>query len=183
MLESKKITLKNIRIVHPHLHTKGSFEGKEHLKYQADFIIPKDHPKIKDLIEEIKNQAEEVKTNNKKMLLEFRKDIQCLVDGDTLDKDYYQNSYRLRAKSKKPVLLFDKFRNKIDDETICGSGDYVSAQFSFWAVPKMSGIVGCNLIAVVHMDKGEPIGGGQVDWSEFDDIEVADDLNDEISFI
>lgn len=183
MAEIKKITLKNIRIAYPHLHTKGSYDGAEHDKYQADFIIPKDHPQLKELTAEIKRQMEEAKSDNKKIAFEFRKDIQCLVDGDTLDKDYLEGAYRLRGKSKNPVPLFNLYRKKVEDETLCASGDYVAAQFSFWTTHKMGGIVGCNLLAVVHMAKGEPIGGGGADLSAFDDITVADDLDVEIPFI
>lgn len=179
MAEIQKITLKNIRIVYPHLQTKGMYEGKEHEKYQADFIIAKDHPQIKDLQNAIREQMNILKEENKKTTFEFRKDIQCLVDGDTLNSDHYKGSFRLRGKSKNPVPMYDNYKKPIVDEKVIQGGDYVNAQFTFWGVTTQKGIIGCNLLAVVKLADGERIGGMSVDTNElFDGVEVSDDIAD-----
>jgi len=184
---SNRITVKNIRIVYPNLAVKGTYEGEEKDKYDADFIVPKDHPQIDDLKAMIEEQKDALKEKSPKEKFAFNAGIQALVDGDGITGNgvvIYKDAYRLRGKSPNPVPCFDKYKNKLDQENgAIASGDYVSAQFTFWSTHKMKGIVGANLLAVVHKSKGEPIGGAQADLDDFDDFVDAEDDLDELDAI
>lgn len=181
-----RITLKNIRIVYPHLQVKGkdyNDPSKDSDKFEATFIIPKDHPQLKQLQKLIADTREETVNKFPDEELEFTdKSRQCLVDGDSklikLSKyPYFENAFRLRAKSTRMVPCFDKFGNALENaDSIIESGDYVSAQFTFYGSKNMDGLIGANLLAVVQKEKGEPIGGVSAKLDDFDFIEIENDI-------
>ena len=114
--QTERIFIKNARLSFPALDEKRPvMKGDDKLKYQATFILDKDNPCVKEIIEatkrlanaEFKDKARSVLANAEKLPLK---------DGNRRTIPGYEDKYYVSAKSDYPPDLIDANpRHKITD--------------------------------------------------------------------
>jgi hypothetical protein len=172
-----KIKIQGARLSFPSLFRKATFEGQE-TKYEATLMLHKeDHA---DVIKEIKAEiAKGIKENMKGA--KVAADKICLKDGDESGRDEYAGHYTLKAANNKRPKVIDRDKTPLTEEdNKIYSGCYVNAVVDFWYQSNAYGKrVNANLLGVQFYKDGDTFeSGSTADDDDFDDFEVASDMDD-----
>jgi len=176
-----KLKLKNVRLAFPDLFKAKAFNGEGDPKYGATFLIPKDHPQIKEIQAAIKQVAEDKWKDKAAAELKVlqAKDKLCLHDGDLKDKfDGFAGHYYLSARADRRPTVVDSNREPLSaDDGKPYSGCYVNAIVDVWPMDNQFGKrINATLSGVQFHKDGEAFGGSApADASEFDDESEAGD--------
>lgn len=190
---SKKVMLRNVRLSYEHIFTPSSFDDSQDAKYNATFIIPKDHADVADLRKAFFEVGKE-KYPNAFTGKGWPNGFTCaLKDGDK-DTDQegiilseknpeYAGCYVLRADSlRRPVVIDRKKAALTEDDGVIYSGCYVNASLGVatYEFGKVKKGVKCYLNGVQFVKDGERFGSDAL--SDFDDIDDngGDDSDDSI---
>lgn len=170
------IKLNDVRLSFPALFTPKVWpSATTEPKFEATFILNKDqHKKEIDLINQ---RIDEILTTNKFTRSKLKSDHLCLKDGDLSDKEEYQNSYTIKAKSGRrfPIVDRDAVTPIAESDNIFYAGCYVSAYIDLWIYTKPNMGIGANLKSIQFRKKGEPFDGSQQDITgAFDPIDDDD---------
>ncbi len=178
-----KVVLKNVRIAFAHgLFEARQVNGQGDAKYSPSFLIPKDHPQVKEINETMVAVAKELWKGKASQVYKNLKaqDRLVLHDGD-LKSDYagYEGSYYLNATSKIAPVVVDRNPHKPLDATSGKpySGCYVNASVDIWAMDNQFGKrINAQLLGVQFVADGDRLGGGAVgSASDFEPLEGAED--------
>lgn len=179
---SKKFQLKNVRLSFPSLFQKEKFNGAEteNAKYAATFIVSNDNPVIKEIKEHIAELLKEAK-------VKVPADKVCFKDGNTSEREEYQDCYFVKASNKKrPVTVNTDKSTVVEEDGVFYAGCYVDAIIDFWVQNNQYGKrVNANLHGVRFLKDGEPFGDSvSTDSvvSMFDDIEEPSVKSDDDFF-
>jgi hypothetical protein len=158
---STQIKLKNVRFSYAHLWkprvVKGSTNGPS---FSVALIIPKDHPQVAEIKEAIRTEIADRWPDPKKRPPKLHNPLR---DGDAEKEgdEVYANAYFINARSgvDYPPMVYDGQRNKVENSSFWGSGDYGNAAFDLYPfdVGTNRGI-GVGLKQVQFVRKGEPLG-------------------------
>ncbi len=155
-------------------------EGQEP-KFSMSILIPKSDKKTLGEIEEALEEVRKVAVKDKwggKIPPNLRIPLR---DGDEErpDDEVYVGHYFINANSKTRPLVLDSDKQEVMDLSEVYSGAYGKAVINFYAysAPGNKGI-GCGLLGVQKLYDGEPLGGGRITASDFDDED-----NEDISFL
>lgn len=180
---AEKLMLKNVRCSYS-----AFFEPKPvskdqdaELKYGSGFIIPKDHPQIKEIKAVIDKVGSE-KFGDAWKKIKAKKPP--LYDGDAVDEDgellsddpSTVGAYTLNARSKRKPQVVDRKVQPILDESEIWSGCYVNASVAVFAfdVDVNKGVsFGLNNVQLIK--EGERLGGAPNADQEFEEIEGDED--------
>lgn len=176
---SEKIVLKNVRLSYQHLFKADAIADGSEPKYSATWVIPKNHPQIKQVKEAIIKALDE-KFPGK------RKDKwptvmhNPLKDGDEMADEHpeYEGAYVLRSASKnRPVVMGRRKEQLVEEDGVIYSGCYCNASLAaagFDAQAKKGVTIYLN--GVQFLKDGERLAGFDCtnDFDELDDD--ADDL-------
>ncbi|MBC8580173.1 DUF2815 family protein [Zhenhengia yiwuensis] len=154
-------------------------EGQEP-KFSMSILIPKTDKKtlgeIKAVLEEVKQAAVKDKWGGK-MPSNLRTPLK---DGDEERPDdaVYAGHYFINATAKTRPLVLDYDKQEVMDLSEVYSGCYGKAVINFYAyaAPGNKGIA-CGLLGVQKLYDGEPLGGGRITASAFDDDDEDDFLD------
>lgn len=172
--KGSQVTTGKVRFSYTNIFkAKAIVEGQEP-KYSMSILIPKSDSKtikdIKEAIEEAKKYAIKEKWNGK-VPSNLRSPLR---DGDEErgDDDAYVGHYFINANAKNKPLIIDYDKQEIMDQSEVYSGCYgkVVINFYTYSAPGNKGI-GCGLLGVQKLYDGEPLGGGRITTSAFDDDE------------
>lgn len=171
-----KLMINNVRLAFPALFEAKTVNGEGEPAFSAAFIIPKNHPQIKE-IEAVLREVADAKWGAKADAV-FKQmkaaDKLCLHDGDSkADYDGFTGNYYISARSKTRPLVVD--RNKAPLTTSDGkpyAGCYVNASVEFWAQDNNYGKrINASLRGVQFARDGDAFtGGGAASQDEFDDL-------------
>lgn len=182
-----KVKLKNVRLAFPRLFKAEQVNGEGEPHFSAVFIMPKNHPNVKDIKNAIKQVAKEKWADKadailKKASAEARL---CFKDGDLkAEIEGFGNSYFLRANNATRPYVIDRDKTQLNpDDGIIYSGCYVYAVVDIWAMDNKYGKRICASLSGVQFYKdGDAFTGGGIATDEdFDDLSMggSDEETDE----
>lgn len=170
-----KVQLKEVRLTFPQLFDPKQVNGQGDPKYSAAFLIPKDHPQIKELKAAISTAATEkwgAKAGDVLKQLSAG-DKLCLHDGDAKsDYDGYAGTFFINASNKVRPLVIGPDRAPLTaSDGKPYSGCYVNAIVEIWPQDNQFGKrVNASLLGVQFVKDGERLAGGGV--AAADDFEA-----------
>jgi len=181
-----KLKLTNVRLSFPALFQAEAFKQGDVKKFKATFLIPKDHPQIKE-IEQAAIAALNVKFPGKGELV--RKQIAgnnnkcCIQDGDASEYAGYDGCIAVAAKNTIRPLVLDCAADPntgkpriIYDETEGRpyAGCYVDASIEFFGYDQQGKGLSASLRGVQFRKDGDAFTAGSVaSEDEFDDLSAA----------
>lgn len=180
-----KIVLATHRASYMHIKTPSQFEDGEP-KYDATFLIPKDHPdveRIEAVIEKCYKENKESKFGG--LPLTSKKLWNPLRDGDDWLEEHpeakeYEGMYFLKAASKNQPTVYDRNKEEIidlDEEVYSGAffrGVIVCYPFA----KKGNKGFGFFLNSLMKMKDGERLGGFAADPDDYDNGEDDEDIDE-----
>ena len=183
---SKKIILHNVRLSYEHIFTPSSFDDSQEPKYNATFIIPKEHadaPALRKVLYEVGQEKYPTAFSGKGWPAGF---TCALKDGDK-DTDQegvllgeknpeYAGCYVIRADStRRPVTIDRKKAAVTEADGVIYSGCYVNVSLgvSTYEFGKVKKGVKCYLNGVQFNADGERFGSDAL--SDFDSLDGGDD--------
>ena len=185
-LGPNEIRLNNVRLAFPKIWTAEPFPGGVDPTpyFSATFIIPKNHPQIKDLEKLMARLATEKWGPTKgPQVLKAAKAIGkvFLRDGDAkAGVDGFDGNMFISARSKTRPTVFDNLRNPVTEaDGIVYGGCYVNAVISTFAYVKGNNGLGAGLKGVQFAGKGDAFAGvgKAADEDDFDEIGIADETD------
>lgn len=176
---SMKIRLTNVRLAFPALFQPQTVNGEGDPAYSASFILPIDHPQIREIkgaIKEVARAKWGAKADQHLTLME-KTDKTALHDGD-LKSNYngFEGHLYISARSKTRPTVVDRDRTPLtagDGKPYAGC--YVNAVVELWAQDNQYGKrINASLGGVQFARDGESFGGGgnPTDAEDFDDLSV-----------
>lgn len=177
---SEKIVLKNVRLSYQHLFKADAIADGSEPKYSATWIIPKNHPQVKQVKEAIVKALDEKFPGKRKDGKWPSVMHNPLKDGDEMADEHpeYEGAYVLRCSSKnRPVVMGRRKESLTEEDGVIYSGCYCNASLAaagFDAQAKKGVTVYLN--GVQFLKDGERLAGFDCtnDFDELDDD--ADDL-------
>jgi hypothetical protein len=169
-VESKRITLKNVRLSFPSLWKRAVFDGNEG-KYEATLLLDK---------ESQADQIEMIRAEIKRMVdgsgVKVAHDKFCLKDGDHVEYDGYAGCMSVKAAANKRPTVIDRDKTPLmEEDGKPYAGCYVNAVIDIWIQNNGYGKrANANLYGIQFVKDGEAFGSGPVDVS--DDFDDLDDL-------
>src|SRR6188768_120223 len=174
-MTGKVLKLKNVRLAFTkQLFTAGFFQdlpvAGRSPKFRAKFLIPKNHPQIQEVKDEINRlAAEEWKDRAAAVIDEIRYNAQkfAFADGDRKTYEGFAGNYCISAtNATRPLFLHANPGTKekpnliTEADGLLYSGAFVNAHISFWTFNKGGAQMNCNLLGVQFFRKGEAFSGG-----------------------
>lgn len=178
------VKLKNVRLAFPALFEAKTVNGEGAPAFSASFILPKNHPQIKEINAAIEAVAKEKWGPKADAVLKAARasDKVALHDGDAKSEyDGYAGNLYVSARNKSRPLVVDKDRTPLGvaDGKPYG-GCYVIASVDFWAQDNNYGKrINASLRGVQFFADGDAFaGGGAANEDEFDDLGDGADADD-----
>lgn len=176
-----KINLSNVRLAFPVLWEAKTVNGEGEPAFSASFLIPPDHPVIKELhaaFEALGKDKWGAKWGAVKKEIEA-KDRFALHDGDT-KSDYagFPGSMYISARNKVRPLTIDRDKSPLTEaDGRPYAGCYVNASVELWPQDNNYGKrINASLRGVQFLRDGEAFaGGGSAKPDEFDDLGVEEE--------
>lgn len=181
-LASNEIRLENVRIAFPRLWTPEPYPGgTDPTKYfSASFIMPKDHPQVKQLEALMAKLANDKWGAKGPSVLKTAKAVGKVFfrDGDSKgDVDGFEGNMFVSARSKTRPTILDGQRGTVTEaDGIIRGGYYVNAIISCYAYTTGNNGLGAGLKGVQFRAKGDEWGGGApAESDDFDEISAPDE--------
>lgn len=173
-----KLKIDNVRLAFPSLFEARTVNGQGSPAYSASFIIPKDHPQVKEIEGIITKLAEDKwSTKAKAMLTQLKaSDKTALHNGDTKSGyNGFAGNYYISCRSKTRPVVLDKDKSPLtsnDGKPYAGS--YVNASIEFWVQDNQYGKrINASLRGVQFVKDGDAFSGSSP--ASEDEFEVIDD--------
>jgi hypothetical protein len=176
---SMKIRLTNVRLAFPAIFQAQTVNGEGDPAYSATFILPADHPQIREIKAAIKEVAKNkwgAKADQQLALME-KQDKTALHDGDLKSNyDGFAGNLYVSARSKTRPTVVDRDRTPLtasDGKPYAGC--FVNAVVELWAQDNQYGKrINASLGGVQFAADGDAFGGGGVrtEADDFDDLSV-----------
>lgn len=171
-----KLVIRDCVISFPSLFKTAQYNGQDLGKYEATFLIAKDHPQLKEIQAAVKAVGQDA------FGAKWHKAKMCLRDGDDKpDLKGYEGTFTLKATTKKRPVIVDRAKASVteDDGLVYGGAD-CSVSLSLFAFTNAYGdFISAQLNGVQMHGTGEPFGGNDDGYSDddfdLDDSPVADD--------
>lgn len=178
-----KIVLKNVRVAFAQGLFTPSAVGDGEPTFGASFLLPKDHPQIKEISDVIQQVAKEKWNEKAGDLLKQLKatDKLCLHDGDTkASYEGFPGNFFVAANNRSRPTVVDRDKTPLTQQDGKPySGSFVNVSLDVWAQDNKWGKrVNATLLAVQFAKDGESFSGG-ASFSD-DDFEVVDGGDDEL---
>lgn len=177
-----KLTIKNARLSFPNLWEAATVNGEGAPKFSAAFIIPKDHPQVKEFRAAVEQVAKEKWPTKFAAVMKASsaKDRNPLHDGDAkaqyagFDGNYYvsaSNAVRPKIKDR------DGKTDLIPSDGRPYAGCYVNVILELYAQDNKYGQhVNATLLGVQFVRDGEAFaGGGTASDDDFEDMSIEDE--------
>lgn len=183
---SVKIKLRNVRLSYEHIFQPSSFDDSQEPKYNATFIIPKDHPDVPAIKRALFEAGAE------KFPADFRpgswpKGYTCVLKDADKDTDQegtllaeknpeYAGCYVIKADTTRRPLIIDRKKGAVTEEDgIIYAGCYVNVSLGIagYEFGKVKKGVKAYLNGVQFVADGERFGSDAL--SDFDELDTEDD--------
>lgn len=174
-----KVVLGKHRLSYVHIKTPTSFEDGKDPKYDATFLIPKDHPDVAKIEAAIKASY----NANKESVfqgspLTSPKMWNPLRDGDEYleerpDATEYAGMFYIKASSKSQPAVYDADKQELFDLDEVYSGCYARGVIVCYPFNNKSKGHGFYLNSVMKMADGERLGGHTASVDDYEDEDDA----------
>lgn len=174
---SEKIVLKNVRLSYEHIFRADAIADGAEPKYSASWIIPKNHPQIKELKEALVKALDEKFPGKRKPGNPWPSNLHNpLKDGDEMadTNPEYAGCYVLKSASKIRPKVYDRRKNPVTaEDELFYSGCFCNASLAAdgFDSPAKKGVT-VYLNGVQFFEHGERLSG-------FDASNDFEDLGDE----
>lgn len=160
---NKKFVVKG-RLSYPNIFKKGSFNGEENKKYDAQLFVEKNSVDGKKLIANLTEF-------NKSLKKPVGNDKVCIKDGDNTGDDNSKGCWILKVSSNNRPLVVDTNGSQlVEDDNRIYAGCYVGIGIDFWEMDNAFGKrINANMHVVRFWKDGEPFGAGVSSVNSFDD--------------
>ena len=180
---SEKIVLENVRLSFEHIFKPDAI-GESEPKYSASWIIPKNDPQAKKVMEALAKALDEKFPGKRKPGGAWPSNFHNpLVDGDELadERPEYAGCYVLKSASKNRPKVYDRRKNPITaEDEIIYSGCFcnVSLAAQGFEFEKLKKGVTVYLNGVQFFANGERLSGYDAsgDFDDLGDDEAGDDF-------
>ncbi|MFZ6767791.1 DUF2815 family protein [Undibacterium sp. Di26W] len=176
-----KILLKNVRLAFSSIFEAKTVNGEGEPAFSASFLLPPDHPQIKEL-EALQEQVIKDKWTTKAAQIKkemVTKDRLAIHDGDAkADYDGFPGNLFISARNKSRPSVFDRDKTPLTQaDGKPYSGCYVNVSIELWAQDNSYGKrVNASLRGVQFYRDGDAFaGGGAASEDEFEAEDGADD--------
>lgn len=175
-----KVKLQNVRLAFPRLFKAEQVNGEGDPQFSATFILPKNHPNVKDIENAILQVAEEKWDDKAEVVLKkINAELKtCLKDGDLkADLDGFAGNYFINASNKTRPYVINRDKTQLNpDDGVMYAGCYVYAVIDIWAMDNRFGKRICASLSGVQFYKdGDAFtGGGIASDADFEDLSVDD---------
>jgi hypothetical protein len=179
-----RITLKNVRLSHPHVFTARAFgrpRNGETAKpaYSATALVDMKRESLIDKIWDAVDAAKEKAFPGKDPRdIKIKKANMALFEGDNPGEDVdvkeeQKGMLVVRARNYKRPLVLDQDGEELrESDNVIYGGCYVDMIVQFWAQDyEGTKRLNCSIEGVRFRDDGDPFGAGPLDPSEFDEGE------------
>lgn len=179
-----KVKLQNVRLAFPRLFKAEQVNGEGDPQFSATFILPKNHPNVKDIENAILQVAKEKWADKADVVLKkINAELKtCLKDGDLkADLDGFAGNYFINASNKTRPYVINRDKTQLNpDDGVIYAGCYVYAVIDIWAMDNKFGKRICASLSGVQFYKdGDAFtGGGIASDDDFDDLSVDDSVDD-----
>ncbi len=181
-----RILLKNVRIAFPNLFEASTVAGEGEPRYGAAFILPQDHPQLKDIRAKIMAVATEKWKDKVEAVVKGleKTDKVALHDGDTKPAyDGFVGNLFISASAKvsaRPTVINKDKTPLTDRDGVIYAGCYVNASIDFWAQDNAYGKrINAQLRGVQFARDGDAFSAGRpADTDEFEDVSEGADADD-----
>jgi hypothetical protein len=179
-----KLLLKNVRLAFPALYEPRAMDAESKARYSALFLLPPDHPQLKEIEAAIDTAANEKWDKKAAQHLKALRtsDRTCLHDGDTKAQyDGFEGNLFVSAAAAgdgAPPTVVDRDRTKLTKESGKPyAGCYVNASIEIYAQDNAYGKrINASLRGVQFAKDGDAFGGGRpAAADEFEELESEDD--------
>lgn len=132
------LQLKNVRLAFPRLFTPEQFQGQGKAKFSATFIMPKDHPAVKEIEAAIQHVAAEkwgAKAAATLNAIRNNPNKFCFKDGSTkgnLD-GFAGNMFISASNTSRPTVVDQRRTQLTEADGKPYAGCYVTAAIEIWA--------------------------------------------------
>lgn len=165
---NRELLLKNVRF--SYLYAFEGFKNDDgRISYCSHFILPPDHPQLKDVTQAIKEVARDFWGDGADdALTEMKaKNKLCLKKGELKgNADGYKGNYFISGNSKNRFTVVET-RDGVNVQLTAAdgrpkSGDYGNAKIAIYAMshPKGGKLIACQIQGIQYTRKGAPLGGG-----------------------
>lgn len=181
-----RLMLKNVRLAFPNLFEPSTVAGEGEPRYSAAFILPADHPQIKEINAKIKAVATEKwkdKADAQIKALEKTGKI-ALHDGDEKPQyDGFPGNLFISASAKvsaRPTVIDQNKAPLSERDGKPYAGCYVNVSLDFWAQDNAYGKrINAQLRGVQFLRDGDAFSAGRpADSDEFEEVTEGADADD-----
>lgn len=181
-----RLMLKNVRLAFPNLFEPSTVAGEGEPRYSAAFILPADHPQIKDIQAKIKAVATEKwkdKADAQIKALEKTGKI-ALHDGDEKPNyDGFPGNLFISASAKvsaRPTVIDQNKAPLTERDGKLYAGCFVNVSLDFWAQDNSYGKrINAQLRGVQFLRDGDAFSAGRpADSDEFEEATAGADADD-----
>lgn len=181
-----RLMLKNVRLAFPNLFEPSTVAGEGEPRYSAAFILPADHPQIKEINAKIKAVAAEKwkdKADAQIKALEKTGKI-ALHDGDEKPQyDGFPGNLFISASAKvsaRPTVIDQNKAPLTERDGKPYAGCYVNVSLDFWAQDNAYGKrINAQLRGVQFLRDGDAFSAGRpADSDEFEEVTEGADADD-----
>lgn len=175
-----KVKLQNVRLAFPRLFKAEQVNGEGDPQFSATFILPKNHPNVKDIENAILQVAKEKWADKAEVVLKkINAELKtCLKDGDLkADLDGFADNYFINASNKTRPYIINRDKTQLNpDDGVIYAGCYVYAVIDIWAMDNKFGKRICASLSGVQFYKdGDAFtGGGIASDDDFENLSVDD---------
>lgn len=181
-----RIMLKNVRLAFPNLFEPSTVAGEGEPRYSAAFILPADHPQLKEINAKIKAVAtEKWKDKAEAQLKGLEKTGKlALHDGDEKPQyDGFPGNMFISASAKvsaRPTVINTDKTPLTERDGKPYAGCYVNVSLDFWAQDNGYGKrVNAQLRGVQFLRDGDAFSAGRpADSDEFEEVTEGADADD-----
>jgi hypothetical protein len=172
------IMINEVRLSYPHLWTPSEYKGN--LSFQANFLIPKESPQGKQLMEAVDEAARKAYGDKWQAMLQKLKGDKttyCIKDGDLEEGDENHGMWVLKGKSKQRPLVVDADRTPLAEaDGKPYAGCYVNALVEIFGQTNEHKGIRCKLKGVQFVRDGDAFGAADVPADVEDFPDLAGDL-------
>lgn len=182
-----RVKINNVRIAFPKLFKAERVGDDGDPQHSASFIIPKNHPAVKDIEKAIREVAKDKWADKADIMMKkiTAENKLCLKDGDLkAEYDGYAGNLYISANNKVRPFVVDRDKTQLNpDDGVIYAGCFVNAVLDIWAMDNKYGKrINATLLGVQFYKDGDAFAGGApATEADFDDLSLEDQVSENVA--
>lgn len=182
-----RVKINNVRIAFPKLFKAERVGDDGDPQHSASFIIPKNHPAVKDIEKVIREVAKDKWADKADIMLKkiTAENKLCLKDGDLkAEYDGYAGNLYISANNKVRPFVVDRDKTQLNpDDGVIYAGCYVNVVLDIWPMDNKYGKrINATLLGVQFYKDGDAFAGGApATEADFDDLSLEDQVSEYVA--